>query len=254
MASPPAYACGQEDAGAAGFPTDVRIARNYTISPLSGRVAVLTSGGLDSSVLLAEMAARHRRVFPIYVRAGLRWERNELAVLRRFIGAIARPAIAPITVLDLPAAAPNREHWSVSGRDVPGYRAAISSNHIVGRNLSLLSSAAIFCAHKRIGEIAMAPLGDNPFPDAQPRFFRAFERAVALGVGLRLRIATPYARLSKADVVRRGRDLPLRLTVSCILPAGIRHCGACTKCAERVAGFRTAGVDDPTVYVQPHRR
>ncbi len=199
------------------------------------------------------MAAQRRRVFPIYVRAGLGWERNELAVLRRFIAAIARQAIAPVTVLDLPAVALDRDHWSVTGRGVPGYRAAIASNYIIGRNLSLLSSAAIFCARNRIGEIAMAPLGDNPFPDARPEFFRAFSRAVQLGMGLRLKIATPYARLSKAQVIRRGRDLPLRLTVSCIRPAGIRHCGACTKCAERVAGFRAAGVEDPTVYARAPR-
>jgi len=222
---------------------------DYAIVPVAGRVAVLASGGLDSSVMLAELARRGRSVFPIYVRAGLRWEREELAVLRRFIRALERNAIEPITVLNLPAGDLDRDHWSVTGRGVPGYRAAISSNYIVGRNLSLLSIAAIFCAQNRIGEIAIAMLRGNPFPDAQPRFFRAFERAVAFGVGLPLRIATPYARLTKAQVIARGRELPLRLTVSCIRPAGIRHCGACTKCAERAAGFRAAGIADPTAYL-----
>ncbi len=218
------------------------------IAPVAGRVAVLASGGLDSSVLLADLAGQGRSVFPIYVRAGLRWERDELAVLRRFIRALGRRAIHEISVLRLPMNDLARDHWSVTGRGVPGYRAAISSNYIMGRNLSLLSKAAIFCAQNRIAQIAMALLRDNPFPDAQPRFFRAFERAVTLGVGLPLEIATPYARLTKAQVIRKGRDLPLRLTVSCIRPAGIRHCGACTKCAERAAGFRAAGVEDPTAY------
>jgi 7-cyano-7-deazaguanine synthase len=36
--------------------------------------------------------------------------------------------------------------------------------------------------------------------------------------------------------------------VSCIKPRGAVHCGRCTKCAERVEGFRLAGVPDPTRY------
>ncbi len=156
---------------------------------MAGRVAVLASGGLDSSVLIAELArqsrSQSRRVFPIYVQAGLRWERVELAVLRRFIRALDRETIEPVTVLRLPMSDLARDHWSVTGRGVPGYRAAISSNYIVGRNLGLLSKAAIFCALNRIGEIAIATLKANPFPDASPRFFRAFASAVRLGIGAR---------------------------------------------------------------------
>lgn len=212
---------------------------------------MLASGGLDSSVLLADTARRHARVFPLYVRAGLRWEREELAVLKRFIKALANPRIAPITVLDLPMTDIAPGHWSVSGRRQPGYRAAISSNYIVGRNLGLLSKAAIFCAARRIGEIAMAPLEANPFPDARPEFFRALARAIELGTGLRLKMSTPFVGLSKARVIRRGRDYPLRLTVSCMRPKGLLHCGACTKCAERVEGFRAARIADPTRYEVP---
>ncbi len=53
----------------------------------------------------------------------------------------------------------------------------------------------MFCARNRIGEIAMAPLESNPFPDARPEFFRAVERAVKLGVELPLRILTPFEGL-----------------------------------------------------------
>lgn len=213
-------------------------------------MAILASGGLDSSVLLAELASRARQVFPIYVQSGLKWERHELASLRRFIRALGRKSIEPVAVLRLPMDDLARDHWSVTGRAIPGYRAAPSSNYIMGRNLSLLSKAAIFCARERIGEIAMAPLDSNPFPDARPRFFRAFSHAVKLGVGLQLTITTPYARLTKAQVIRRGRNLPLLLTLSCIRPRGLKHCGACTKCAERADGFLKAGVADPTVYTR----
>lgn len=230
--------------------------RCYRIVPVKGRVAVLASGGLDSSVMLADLARRGREVFPVYVRAGLLWERDELAALRRFIARLKMRNVRPLSVLELPMRDVAGGHWSITGRKVPGYRAALSSNYILGRNLSLLAKAAIFCARNRIGAIAMAPLESNPFPDARPEFFRALERAVALGVGLRLKILTPYIGLTKAEVVRRGAHLPLRFTVSCARPRGLIHCGACTKCAERIEGFREAGVPDPAVYARraPRRK
>jgi 7-cyano-7-deazaguanine synthase len=228
--------------------------RKFRIIPIRSRVAVLASGGLDSSVLLGDLARRGRHVFPVYVRAGLKWEPSEMRVLRRFVSALGRARIEPLTVLDLPMADIAPKHWTVTGRRVPGYNAALESNYIVGRNLSLLVKAAIFCAHNRIGEIAMAPLESNPFPDARPEFFRAVERAVDFGVGLRLRVTTPFAAMTKAEVIRRGMGLPLERTLSCARPHGTVHCGACTKCAERIEGFAAAGVADPTRYARTRRR
>jgi 7-cyano-7-deazaguanine synthase len=227
--------------------------RSFRITPAPGRVAVLASGGLDSSVLIADLARRGRRVFPIYVRAGLKWERAELAMLRRFLAALGRGRIERLVVLDLPMSDVAPNHWSVTGRGVPGFAAALESNYILGRNLSLLAKAAIFCAHNRIGRIAIAALDANPFPDARAEFFRAVERAVALGTGLKLRVITPYAGMTKAGVIGRGRGLRLDLTLSCAQPRGGLHCGACTKCAERIEGFRAAGIADPARYARPPR-
>ncbi len=221
---------------------------DFRIKPVPGRVAVLASGGLDSSVMLARIARKRREVFPVYIRTGLVWEKDELAVLRRFIKAIGIESIRPVSVLNVPMNDVAADHWSITGKKVPGYDAALSSNYIPGRNLTLLSKAAVFCARNQIGEVAMALLEANPFPDARPIFFHALTKAVALGVGLHLKISTPWVGMSKPEVIALGRGLPLHLSVSCIKPRGAVHCGECTKCAERVEGFRLAGVEDPTRY------
>ncbi|MEA2648289.1 MAG: 7-cyano-7-deazaguanine synthase [Candidatus Binataceae bacterium] len=226
----------------------------YRITPVAGRITVLASGGLDSSVMLGVIARSGRHVFPVYIRAGLSWERDELATLRRFVRVLKLPNIERVTALTLPMRDLAGDHWSMTGRKVPGYNAALASNYILGRNFTLLTKAAIFSARNQIGEIAMAPLESNPFPDARPEFFRAFARAVELGVGIKLVIRTPFAGKSKADVVRAGAGMPMELTVSCARPAGIVHCGACTKCAERVEGFLEAGVPDPTHYARKPAR
>ncbi len=224
--------------------------KGFRVIPIRDRVAVLASGGLDSSVMLADLARHGRHVFPLYIRAGLKWERVEIAILRRFIARLSMANIEQPALLELPMTDVARAHWSVTGKRVPGFDAPLASNYIPGRNLSLLTKASVFCALNRIGQIAIAPLESNPFPDARPEFFRAFERAASLGLDLPLKVIAPFAGMEKCDVIRRGRGLPLELTLSCARPRGMIHCGACTKCAERIEGFREAGVPDPTRYAR----
>jgi 7-cyano-7-deazaguanine synthase len=50
-------------------------------------------------------------------------------------------------------------------------------------------------------------------------------------------------------VLKRGAEMPLQHTFSCIHPVRGRHCGHCNKCAERQRGFTEAGMDDPTSYL-----
>jgi len=113
-----------------------------------------------------------------------------------------------------------------------------------------VSVAAVHCARAGIGRIALALLRGNPFPDATPRFLRDVGRVAGRALGCRLAVQAPFLTLSKAEVVRRGLGLPLELTLSCARPRGLRHCGQCTKCAERRTAFVRADVPDPTDYVR----
>jgi 7-cyano-7-deazaguanine synthase len=223
-------------------------------------VCALVSGGLDSCVMLAELARRYRKVYPVFIGEGLVWEEAELRHLRRFLRIVAAsPArgrsrksfaaiIQPLTVLELPVADLYGRHWSVTGRNVPGARTPDRAVCLPGRNLLLLSKAAVFCAQHGIGAVAIGSLGHNPFPDATPEFFRGFSRAVSNALGYRLRILAPFRRLTKTQVIRRGRHWPLHLSFSCLSPRRGRHCGACNKCAERRRAFRAAGAVDKTKY------
>jgi 7-cyano-7-deazaguanine synthase len=220
--------------------------RSFRGGPLAP-VGVLVSGGLDSGVLVGELL-RSARVQPIYVRSGLIWEPVERYWLRRYLRALAAPALQPLVELLEPAGDLYGRHWSVSGRGVPGYDAALDSNYLPGRNLLLLGKVTVFCALHGIDTLALALLRDNPFPDGRAEFFRCFAAAARAALEMNVRIRLPFRRLSKAAVIRRARGLPLALTVSCARPVGRRHCGACTKCAERHRAFQAAGCADPTPY------
>jgi len=212
-------------------------------------LAVLVSGGLDSAVLLAEAARAYPAVVPIYVRVGMLWEDAERVHLDRFLAAVRTPALRPLVELDQPAADLYGGHWSVTGTDTPGATAAHDADFLPGRNVLLFAKPLLWCHLHRVPELATAPLGTNPFPDATPAFYDGLAAVVARGMNLPpVRILRPYARLTKMDVLRRGLGFPLEHTFSCVRPVGMVPCGACIKCGERRAGFRAAGVPDPTVY------
>ncbi|HEV3138836.1 MAG TPA: 7-cyano-7-deazaguanine synthase, partial [Pirellulales bacterium] len=90
-----------------------------TSAALESNLAVLFSGGLDSSILLADLISRNERVQPLYVDSQLVWQREELRWARRFLQAIPSPSLKALVVLKLPLADVYVDHWSITGRGVP---------------------------------------------------------------------------------------------------------------------------------------
>jgi 7-cyano-7-deazaguanine synthase len=213
----------------------------------------LISGGLDSCVMLATLTRQYRKVYPVFVQQDLAWETAELRSLRRYLQ-VARIRYEPLTILRLPAVDLYGAHWSTTGRHVPGARTPDEAVYLPGRNLMLLSKAAVFCALHKIDTIAVGSLGHNPFPDATRKFFHDFAAAASEALDFRFKIIAPFRALTKEQVVRRGLRLrlPLHFSFSCISPKHGLHCGRCNKCAERQNAFRGIGVEDLTRYATAH--
>ena len=211
--------------------------------------AVLFSAGLDSAVLLAQ-ALRNGPAQPIYVRTGLAWESQELAAADALLRApVLRGALplVPLTV-DVHDVYP-ATHWAIRG-EAPGFHTPDEDVYLEGRNIILLSKAAVFMKRAKIPRVLLGPLAGNPFPDATLQFFDAMARALSLGLASPITIETPFASMHKSDVIRLGASLgvPLELTLSCMQPIDGIHCGRCSKCRERREAFSEAGVVDPTRY------
>jgi 7-cyano-7-deazaguanine synthase len=219
-----------------------------------GPVGVLCSGGLDSAVLLLEMARARGRAVPVFVLAGHVWEAAERAALDGFLRAVAEPRVAPVRELSLPMGDVYGANWSMTGEGTPGWDAPDEAVELRGRNLILLAKTLVVAAIEGWPTVAVGSLAGNPFPDATVEFAAKMAAAASEGLGCTLAIALPFRDLTKADVVRRGAGLPLELTLSCARPVDGRHCGACNKCRERVEAFAAAEVVDRTVYAHPPRR
>lgn len=216
-------------------------------------IAVLTSGGLDSAILLAFVARQHpdAAVTPIYIRAGLAWEEVELEYLRMYHAALwlKYPNVQPLVVLDEPTGDLYGRHWSTTGEQVPDASTPDEAVYLPGRNLLLTLKGLLWCHLHQVSQLALGVLGSNPFPDASPEFFAAFAQAVGMGVADRsLRIVTPFGSMHKVEVMLLGKDLPLEWSFSCIQPIDTMHCSKCNKCAERKKAFVDAGMRDPSSY------
>lgn len=222
-----------------------------TCEPITSPVGLLASGGLDSSILLGVLLGEGRQVRPFYVRSGLVWEPEELRAVGQWLRALWSPRLDEMVLLDLPLADLYGNHWSVTGQQPPDAFSPDEAVYLPGRNALLVIKAALWCQLNGIDELALGVLDSNPFADASSAFFHDLEGALNRNAGSRLRLVRPFARLSKRQVIERGRHLPLGLTFSCIAPSDGLHCGQCNKCAERNRAFREAGLEDPTEYAVP---
>jgi 7-cyano-7-deazaguanine synthase len=225
-----------------------RMSHSSSAADTSRPLAVLVSGGLDSAILLAESLPRYPAIWPLYVRFGLFWEKTELRYLRRFLEAVRAPSLRSLVLLDVPVADLYGRHWSLTGEGVPEAGTPDAAVYLPGRNVLLLAKAMLWCHLHGVAALALAPLESNPFPDATPAFFAAYEEVVNQGIEGAVRVVQPYRGLHKEEVLQRGRHLPLQWTFSCMRPIDNQHCGRCNKCAERRLAFDRAGCPDPTAY------
>jgi 7-cyano-7-deazaguanine synthase len=212
--------------------------------------AVLFSGGLDSAVLLADAAQRGGHVQPLYVSVGLAWEAEERAASEHLLSAAPFKDVEPLVSLrfDMQDIYP-ATHWAIRG-EAPGFDTPDEDVYLEGRNLVLLTKAAVFMARRKLTHVFIGPLAGNPFPDATPAFFELLARSLSAGLSWPIEIHAPFLRLHKSDLIALGRrlEVPLERTLSCMQPSAGVHCGKCSKCRERRDAFLEAGVSDPTTY------
>ncbi len=135
----------------------------------------------------------------------------------------------------------------------------IPITYVPARNTIFLSFALAWCETLECSDIFLGvnAIDYSGYPDCRPEFIVAFERmanlATAAGVEGRtnIRIHTPLMKMSKAEIVRTGREVGVdfSLTRSCYDPLRDgRACGQCDSCLLRRKGFDEAGMIDPLEY------
>lgn len=216
-------------------------------TPSSG-ACVLVSGGVESSILLADALTRYDHVTPLYIRNQLRWEEAEIFWFKTFYRGLRSNKLRPYHVTDLPMKDLYEKHWSVTGVKVPGVKSRDESVYLPGRNIAFLAKAGIFAAVNGLSVIEIGILKGNPFSDATKPFLKKMSEVMSMGLDCEIEVRAPFQAMKKEDVLLLGKKLPLEMTFSCINPKGYEHCGDCNKCTERKKAFFRAGLFDKTRY------
>lgn len=218
---------------------------------------VLLSGGLDSATVLAIARRDGFACHALSVRYGQRHS-AELDAAPRVaaqVGAVSHRIVA----VDLGSFGGSALTDASIDVPVSGVSSAsIPVTYVPARNTIMLSLALGYAEVLGANDIFYGAnaVDYSGYPDCRPAFVAAFEAlanvATKAGVeGAGLRIHAPIIDLTKAEIVRKGRELGVdfSLTVSCYQADDTgRACGVCDACRLRRAGFDAAGVPDPTHY------
>lgn len=217
----------------------------------------LLSGGLDSSTTVAIAQHQGFEVHALSFNYGQR-HAAELAAARR-VAAHLRVAAHVVLDIDLRGfggSALTADIAVPKGRSTAEIAHGIPITYVPARNTIFLSFALAWAEVLGCGDlfIGVNALDYSGYPDCRPEFIAAFQAMANLATKAAVEgpqcvtIHAPLIGLTKAEIIRRGRDLGVDygLTLSCYDPSPTGEaCGQCDACLLRCKGFRECGLEDP---------
>ncbi len=229
------------------------------------KAVVLSSGGLDSTTVLAMVRNQGYESYSLSFFYGQRHD-FELQAAKKIalcMGVkwhlVSRVDLKPIggsALTDNIAVPKDRGEAQMAD--------AIPVTYVPARNTIFLSYALAWAEVLGAWDIFIGvnAVDYSGYPDCRPEYIQAFEtmanlatKATVEGKG-RMRIHAPLIDLTKAQIIQAGTALGVdyAMTHSCYDPSvqGLA-CGSCDACVLRKNGFVAAGVPDPTRYAHHYR-
>ncbi|MBQ3918524.1 MAG: 7-cyano-7-deazaguanine synthase QueC [Oscillospiraceae bacterium] len=218
------------------------------------KALVLSSGGVDSTTLLAMACERFgaENVVAMSIYYGQKHSRELEAAdkvakyygVRHISSDLSEIfAASDCTLLkgrgDIPHESYAEQLAQTNGSPV--------STYVPFRNGLFLSAAASAALSEGCGVLMYGAHADdaagNAYPDCSEEFVNAMARAISLGTGGELTLEAPFVNLNKTEVVKRGKALgvPYEITWSCY-EGGDEPCGKCATCLDRIRAFRANGI------------
>ena len=222
------------------------------------KAIVLTSGGLDSTTVIAIAKSQGFKLYALTFDYGQRhkYELVSAKKVAKYFGVIEHRVIkidlrsfggsALTDDIEVPK---NRD---IKSRDIP-------VTYVPARNTIFLSYALAWAEVLKAHDIfiGVSAIDYSGYPDCRPEYIRAYQKMANLATresveGRPIKIHTPLINVSKAEIIKKGIELGVdySITHSCYSPTrNGSSCGRCDSCILRKKGFKEAGVKDPTKYI-----
>lgn len=188
-------------------------------------LVVLTSGGLDSTLVALMAHQRGLDVGPLFIDYGQIAKEKELEACLR-----------SMRKHDLPA--PDIVDLSGYGAKLPSGLTDRSTDifldaFLPGRNALLLLTAASYGYRHGSTSVAIGLLDEDSsvFPDQTDKFLTSMEATLSTALGVSLDILRPLGHMNKMQVLDLAKDYGVNDTWSCHSD-GYRPCGICIACRE----------------------
>lgn len=224
------------------------------------KAVVLTSGGLDSTTVLAIALSRGYDIYSLSFAYGQR-HAFELEAAKKIASSmnVTKHLIVTLDMGIIGGSALTADIDVPKNRNESDMSQGVPVTYVPARNTIFLSIALGWAEVIRAFDIFIGvnAIDYSGYPDCRPEFISSFEAMANLATKAGVektgtfRIQTPLIHMSKADIIRTGTALGVDygMTHSCYDPSphGLA-CGACDSCLLRKKGFEQARLDDPTPY------
>ncbi len=220
------------------------------------KAVVLVSGGLDSATVLA---LAKEQGFACYA-LSFDYRQRHRAELKAAKEVAASQSVIAHKIIKLDLASIGGSALTDSAISVPQqHQPGIPVTYVPARNTIFLAIALGWAEvlHANDIFIGVNAVDYSGYPDCRPEFIAAFENLARLATKAgveeqRFTCHTPLIQMSKAEIINEGTRLGVDFsrTVSCYSADDHgRACGKCDACRLRTAGFQTAQLVDPTIYL-----
>jgi 7-cyano-7-deazaguanine synthase len=224
------------------------------------KAVILSSGGLDSTTVMAIAKAEGYDLYSLSFQYGQRHicELESAKKVAKLMGA-KQHLVVKSDFSEIGGSALTDDIEVPKGRDLSKMESEIPVTYVPARNTIFLSYALGWA--EVLGSedifIGVNAIDYSGYPDCRPEYIKAFMKMANLATKAgvegkqKLTIHTPLIRLTKAQIIRKGVELGVdySITLSCYDPTPQSEaCGQCDSCQLRRNGFAEAGVSDPTRY------
>ena len=224
------------------------------------KAVVLSSGGLDSTTVMAIAKKENFEIFSLSLFYGQRHS-LEINAAKKVAAALdVKKHIIINAELDKIGGSALTDDIDVpKDRDIKKMGGNIPATYVPARNTIFLSFALAWAETLNSSDIFIGvnAMDYSGYPDCRPEYIEAFEKmanlATRAGVENKtlIKIRTPLMEMTKAQIIKKGVELGVdySLTFSCYDPSheGL-PCGRCDSCILRRKGFKEAGLNDPLEY------
>lgn len=211
------------------------------------KVGIMFSGGIDSSVIFAQMVQKEldKKIEKVYLFA---FDDDSLNYKTRRSVAIEQVA-QHYGMYDRVKTIRLYKSEELRGTDTFGL--------IGGYKLAMQIACMAYCQKLGVTKLYMGYSKENDaypytFKDEQPSNIYKAEQLYNQIYDTDIEVVLPYQNMTKADIIDIGFKLnfPFEKTISCRATkyGGLIHCGRCYPCHSRINGFKEGGVEDPTDY------